>query len=408
MKTLRTCIISQGNEILNGHILNSNSQWLSAFFVGSQYEIIEHVTVGDDMFQLQKTFERCIHEYDVLISTGGLGPTEDDLTSKVISMVTELRLEEHPIAFQNLHEYCIRRNRPLTVQMKQMAFLPKNSTCIPNPIGSASGYQLLFQETEIFVFPGVPTEMKMMIEDHFSQKRVFVHKPLICATFGLPESQLQQRLQPISDTYKIHISYHATAKANWITLFPHHDIKDDIQKQISVLLADCLYDISQNKKNTLVDVVANLLLEKGEMVATAESCTAGKLSAWLTSRSGSSQYFKEGVVVYSNEAKSKYCGVDPKLIQEQGAVCKQVANDLAKGIAKSANCTWGIGITGIAGPTGGSKEKPVGTVHISVFGYQQDTHKHCLFHGTRDQITDKACAQALFLLYQCLIQNNAL
>ena len=402
MKTLRTCIISQGNEILNGHILNSNSHWLSAFFVGSQYEIIEQVTVGDDVFQLQKTFERCILEYDVLISTGGLGPTEDDLTSKIISMVTKYPLEEHPMASQNLHEYCIRRNRSLTVQMKQMAFLPKDATCIPNPIGSASGYQLLFQETEIFVFPGVPTEMKMMVEDHFSQKLVFEHEPLILATLGLLESQLQQRLQPISDTYKINIFYHATTRANWITLFPHHDKKDEIQEQVSALLADCLFDVSQKQKTTLVDVVGQLLLEKEEMVATAESCTAGKLSAWLTSISGSSQYYKEGVIVYSNEAKSKYCGVDPKLIQEQGAVCKQVAVDLAMGIAKSADCTWGIGITGIAGPTGGSNEKPVGTVHISVFGRGRSTHKHCLFHGTRDQITDKACAQALFMLYQCL------
>ena len=176
--------------------------------------------------------------------------------------------------------------------------------------------------------------------------------------------------------------------------------------EINSLLKDYIYgSLDSTKKLSLVDVLASLLKDRGEMIATAESCTAGKLSVWLTSLSGSSKYYKEGAIVYSNEAKSKYCDVPLQLIEEKGAVCKEVSLKLAEGILHRSQSTWGIGITGIAGPTGGSTEKPVGTVHISVSGYGKTSHKHCLFHGTRDQITDKACAQALFMLYQAICRD---
>ena len=128
----------------------------------------------------------------------------------------------------------------------------------------------------------------------------------------------------------------------------------------------------------------------------------GKLSSWFTSIPGSSRYFKEGVIVYSNESKHKYCGVSMDLIERKGAVCQSVSIDLAKGIQKFSGATWGIGITGIAGPSGGSEEKPVGTVHITVYGNDQVHHKHCTFHGTRDQITDQACGQAVFMLFNAM------
>jgi nicotinamide-nucleotide amidase len=403
---LHTCIISQGDEILQGNIVNSNTQWLSSFFVGSQYHIMEHVTVGDDIKQLIATFSRCIHEYDVILSTGGLGPTEDDLTTKVISHISNIKLKENALAVQALQKYCTARSRLLTQHMKKMAFLPQNATYLENTIGSASGYHLHHQGTSIYVFPGVPTELKKMIQTCFFNLLEYDQKPLIFATFGLPESQIQLKLTSISKD--IPISYHATPKANWITLYPKEEERKEIQEHIYDLLKEYIYDVgsSHSKKCSLVEVLAPLLLKRGEMVATAESCTAGKLSAWLTSLSGSSRYYKEGVIVYSNEAKNKYCDVSLELIKKKGAVCEEVSHGLAQGISINAQSTWGIGITGIAGPTGGSKEKPVGTVHISVYGHGKNKHKHCCFHGTRDQITDKACAQALFMLYQAIHNDD--
>ena len=404
-KKLHTCIISQGDEILQGNIENSNSYWLSSFFAGSQYYIQEHVTVGDNIKQLTKTFTRCLNEYDVILSTGGLGPTEDDLTTTTISHVTNTNLEENALALELLHKYCNKRNRTLTSQMKKMTYFPSNANCLENTLGSACGYHLHHQNKDIYVFPGVPTEMKKMVQKTFSSRLIYPQRPLVFATFGIPESQLQKKLQPVSQEYPI--SYHATPKANWLTLYPQKEDRNDVITQIKSLLKDNIYgSLDSTKKQSLVEVLAPLLKDRGEMVATAESCTAGKLSSWLTSLSGSSQYYKEGAIVYSNEAKNKYCDVPLQLIEEKGAVCKEVSQKLAEGILQRAQCTWGIGITGIAGPTGGSKEKPVGTVHISVSGYGKTSHKHCLFHGTRDQITDKACAQALFMLYQTVCRNS--
>lgn len=403
-KKLRTCIISQGDEILQGNIENSNSYWLSSFFAGSQYDIQEHVTIGDNVEQLIKTFSRCIEEYDIILSTGGLGPTEDDLTTKTISQVTNVKLKENTMALQYLQTYCKKRHRTLTSQMKKMTYFPQNADCIENTIGSASGYHFHHQNRDIYVFPGVPTEMKEMVQQTFSSRLIYPQKPLVFSTFGIPESQLQKKLQPISQQYSI--SYHATLKANWLTLYPKKEDRTRLIIEINSLLKDYIYgSLDSTKKLSLVDVLASLLKDRGEMIATAESCTAGKLSAWLTSLSGSSKYYKEGAIVYSNEAKSKYCDVSLQLIEEKGAVCKEVSLKLAEGILHRSQSTWGIGITGIAGPTGGSIEKPVGTVHISVSGYGKTSHKHCLFHGTRDQITDKACAQALFMLYQAICRD---
>lgn len=399
MSHLRTCILSQGSEILSGSILNSNAQWLSEFFYNTQYTIVEHLTIGDSLEDLLHSFHRLCTQYDVIISSGGLGPTEDDLTTEVLSKLSNSPLTLHPEAMTMLEKYYHNRNRVLPPPVRKQAYIPEAATLIPNPIGSACGFHLTHEGTQIYVFPGVPTEMMAMVTQCF--QREYPNPPLVFGTFGASESRILHLLEGLDLPP---IAFHATRRAHWLTLFPDPSTRDTLQHSISSRLSEILFDHG-DRKSSLLDVVANHLWNRREMVATAESCTAGKLSAWFTSVPGSSGYYQEGVIVYSNEAKQKYCGVSMELIHEQGAVCKQVAMDLARGIQERSGATWGIGITGIAGPGGGSVQKPVGTVHIAVYGHGQHSHTHCSFHGTRDQITDQACGQAMFLLLRLMEAN---
>lgn len=396
MDTLRTCILSQGSEILTGSIVNTNAQWLSEYFCNTQYTICEHVTVTDDMDALIQTFTRLCEQYDVVISTGGLGPTEDDLTTEAIARFTNTTLVENPQALNMLTTHYHRRNRTVPPPVLKQAIMPTSSALIPNPVGSACGFHISHANTDIYVFPGVPIEMQAMVAQTFT--RQYTQQPLIFGTFGASESQILRLLEGLTLP---EMAFHATRRAHWLTLYPAPNERERLIQEISNRLSEILFDCA-DRKRSLVEMVAEHLWARNEMVATAESCTAGKLSSWFTSLPGSSSYYQEGAVVYANEAKHKYCGVSMDLINTRGAVCEQVALDLARGIQERSGATWGIGITGIAGPGGGSVEKPVGTVHIAVYGHGQGHHTHCSFHGTRDQITDQACGQAMFMLFKVL------
>lgn len=401
MSTLRTCILSQGSEILDGSIQNTNARWLSTYFANSQYNIVEHITIGDDREHLIATYQRLAADYDVVISTGGIGPTDDDLTNECIATAFDRDIEQHETALDELQAYYMRRNRVMPDNTVKMTLLPSGSRYIDNPLGSACGYQLDVSRCSIYVFPGVPIELYEMIPLAFPTL-VQQTEPLVFATFGIAESHILYKLRDIDLPEH---AFHATRRGNWFTLYPKTIEREQLQTSITERIGEYLFDIG-TKKRSLIEVIAEYLWARKEMISTAESCTAGKLSSWFTSISGSSGYYQEGAIVYSNEAKNKYCGVSMDLINTQGAVCKQVAIDLAQGIQERSGAAWGMGITGIAGPGGGSIEKPVGTVHIAVYGHGHSHHAHCKFNGTRDQVTDQACGKVVFMLLRAIQEQT--
>ena len=401
MSNIRTCILSQGSEILDGSIQNTNARWLSTYFANSQYEIIEHITIGDNRSHLIAAYRRLSSEYDAVISTGGIGPTDDDLTNECIATAFDLDIEQHETALAELHAYYVRRNRVMPDNTVKMTMLPKGAQYIDNPLGAACGYRLDASGCSIYVFPGVPIELYEMIPLAFPNL-IPQAEPLVFGTFGIAESHILYKLRDI-DLPKH--AFHATRRGNWLTLYPEGNNHTQLRRLITDRIGEYIFDIS-SKKRSLIEVVAEQLWTREEMVATAESCTAGKLSSWFTSISGSSSYYQEGVIVYSNFSKNKYCGVSMDLIQTRGAVCKQVAVDLARGIQERSGATWGMGITGIAGPGGGSIEKPVGTVHIAVHGFGKSHHAHCQFNGTRDQVTNQACGKVVFMLLKAIKEQT--
>ena len=398
---LRTCILSQGSEILDGSIQNTNARWLSTYFAQSQYVVVEHLTVGDDVEHLTRAFQRLASEYDVVISTGGIGPTDDDLTNEVLASTFNKPLTSHPTALENLKAHYEKRNRTMSNNALKMTVLPQGAIYIDNPLGAACGYQLNVEECSIFVFPGVPIELHPMVPLAFPTVSR-QNTPLVFGMVGISESRIVERLSNIS--LPPH-AFHATRRGNWLTLYPDVTERETLQNTITAQLSEFIFDL-HDRKRSIVEVVAEELWARDEMIATAESCTAGKLSSWFTSISGSSAYYKEGAIVYSNEAKNKYCGVSMHLINTEGAVCKQVALDLAQGIQERSGATWGMGITGIAGPGGGTLDKPVGTVHIAVYGHGKGYHAHCVFNGTRDQVTDQACATVVMMLLKAIQEHS--
>ena len=219
------------------------------------------------------------------------------------------------------------------------------------------------------------------------------------ATLGLAESEMVQHLQNIVKP-PIQLGYQATRRGNIIKLLcPKRTDLDELVQQINEHFSTYIFGINDTD---LAVVIGKQLRERKETLATAESCTAGKIAVWITSISGASQYFMESVVVYSNAAKHRHCNVSWELIEQKGAVSKEVAVALAKGIREQAGTDWAVAVTGIAGPTGGSPEKPVGTVHIACAGPKRTVHQHFVFRGTRDQVTESTAAYALFLLHQQL------
>ena len=397
MSTLRTCILSQGSEILDGSIQNTNARWLSSYFSNSQYEIVEHITIGDDKRHLVATYHRLASEYDVIISTGGIGPTDDDLTNESLAEAFGMDVVQNERAYKELKAHYAKRNREMPDNTVKMTLLPTEASYIDNPIGAACGYRLDTSNCLIYVFPGVPIELYEMIPLAFPNL-IQRAQPLVFATFGIAESHIMYKLRDI-DLPKH--AFHATRRGNWLTFYPATSQRIQLQSLVSARIGEYVFDIG-TKKRSLIEVVAEHLWTRKEMIATAESCTAGKLSSWFTSISGASSYYQEGVIVYSNKAKNKYCGVSMDLINTQGAVCKQVAIDLARGIQQRSGATWGMGITGIAGPSGGSVEKPVGTVHIAVYGHGKTHHTHCKFNGTREQVTTQACGKVVFMLLNAI------
>ena len=305
---------------------------------------------------------------------------------------------EHQMAMNHLEAYCKRRQRAMTPEMTIMAMLPENSTVIPNEKGSAVGFDMEVSGCRFCALPGVPSELKHMmfntilptIQKSKSQKLTTI----LC--FGQPEAVIQKRLQQLDlDGYRI--GYRATRAGNLIKL-QGPPLSMPIRTQLQQTFHDCYM---AEDEDDMAAAIGRQLKESGETVATAESCTAGGVASWLASIPGASAYLMEGVIVYSNEAKQRYTGVRSETLEQYGAVSQQTALELASGIRQRAKSTWGLSVTGIAGPGGGTPLKPVGTVHIAVAGPNAIIqHRQLQLRGSRTEITRSSAAHLIYLLHE--------
>lgn len=416
---MRVGIITIGNELLSGFTVDRNAAWIGQQLLSSGIKVNVHHTIPDDFGVIYDTLEYQFREWrcDQIIVTGGLGPTVDDIT---VSSFLEYFDDSHEFDkeyWEILSERFKRLNFKMPNLNKNQAYKSKRGIMIPNLVGTARGLHYTKKHDSVlksvkglitgdknrvnfFALPGVPKEMKSMFTNYvLPEIEKSLKKKVVCKsirTTGVPESILQEKITDIIDANK--------EKCD-IAFLPHRMLGVDIRLTSSdnQLVEDLINSIVPRIKkyvygydnDKLEQVIADLLIQNNLTVSTAESCTSGLLASRLTDVPGSSQYFKGGSVCYSNELKINDIGVDKDLIERYGAVSEEVAESLAKNIAKKNNTDIGIGITGIAGPGGGTEKKPVGLVFVGIF-YKNNLYIK-RYNLTPDRITNRELTVTLCL-----------
>ncbi|HHW60378.1 MAG TPA: competence/damage-inducible protein A [Syntrophomonadaceae bacterium] len=414
---VKAYIISTGTELLLGSTLDTNSVFLSRRLNDLEIRVVGKSIVGDNQEMLARAFQLAMASADLIISTGGLGPTLDDLTKTVLCDTLGCKLEQRPEEVERLRSFFSERQREMPDSNLKQAMFPEGARVLPNQRGTAPGMYLK-REGKVFVLlPGPPHEMEAMFEDVIpllKQEYQGLLKKSLSKTirvFGPGESKIEAMLKPILQN-QTGVSMALLAQEGEVCIRvssqqekPEESqvVLDEAVAALSARLGDYIYGYDDD---TLVHVVSKLLKEKRKTVALAESCTGGLLSKLMTDLPGSSAFFWGGICCYSNQAKVKLLGVSADTLEQFGAVSKETAQEMARGIRLRAGTDYGIGITGLAGPDGGSPAKPVGRVYISLAGEKDCFVKPMHFVGSRDAIRMLAAKTALDLLRRELLKDN--
>lgn len=403
----KAIIISIGNELLNGRSVDTNTSYLSGRLLAISIPVIRGYTVGDDIDLIVKTLRAARDEADIILVTGGLGPTQDDLTRRACAKFMGAELELKPELLKKIESFFKNRNLKMPQINKTQAYIPAGAEPLANNIGTAAGILVRKSDKLLAFMPGVPTEMKAMFEDsvvpelaNLARTRTIVTKRLHC--FGAGESTICQMLEPMMQRDR-NPQVNCTVKCGIITLHitatgdtaAAGKLVEETEKTIRNRLGGLVY--GTNGQN-LEDVVGLELTRQGKTVAVAESCTGGLIAKMLTDIAGASAYFTQGWVTYSNESKQNLLAVPAELIGTYGAVSEQVAENMAKNACKKAYTDFAIAVTGIAGPTGASEQKPLGLAYISIDGIDGCETRRFIFSGDRNIVRIKTAQTALNML----------
>jgi nicotinamide-nucleotide amidase len=404
----KASIVCIGNELLSGQSIDTNTAYLSSELLSIGIPVVSYYTIGDDMDAIVRAFNLAAADADIILATGGLGPTDDDLTRQGFAkfLGTELQLQNELLdRIQNLFT---KRNLQMSERNKIQAYIPAGAKPLANNLGTAPGIMAEAKGKLLAALPGVPSEMKRMFAEsvlpelqRFAGPQAVVVRKLRC--FGAGESNIAELLGPLMQRGRNPL-IDCTAKHGIITLTitatakdkdKAHQMAEESEKLLRNKLGELVYG---TEEQTLAEVVGEKLARQEMTIAVAESCTGGTLAKLLTDIPGASRYFTHGWVTYSNTAKTGELGVPADLIEKYGAVSEQVAQAMAQGARTTARTDFAIGITGIAGPAGGNEQKPVGLVYISVDSDNSWDTKRCLFSGDRCFIRLRAAQTALNMI----------
>jgi len=389
-------IITTGDEIMSGVTLDTNFHWAAEKLMSLGFDLRFHTSVGDDEEAIIEALRTAKRRSQAVIVSGGLGPTPDDLTAEVASRFFGIPLELNDDALQMIEERFKEQGRKLLEINKKQAYMPKGSQILKNFWGTAPGFQCEKDSVVFFFLPGVPKEFKAMLEEYvipeldrrnFGRKK---YKTRMVKTFGLRESEVAERLKGI-EREGVKIGYRPNFPEIHIRVSGYGDTEEKAEKMISEVIEDIVFRLGEyvfsTEGETLEEVVGKLLSRNRLTLSLAESCTGGLVAHRVTNVSGSSNYFERGIVSYSNESKVEVLGVPKELIESFGAVSKEVVEAMAEGVRKLAKADIGVSISGIAGPTGGTPTKPVGTVFIGISHEKKGTSSQRFqFKGTREEI----------------------
>jgi nicotinamide-nucleotide amidase len=398
-------IIAIGSELLTPYRLDTNSLWLTDELNKIGIRVIHKAVVGDSRDEMRSSFRHALDRADLIVASGGLGPTDDDRTRETVAELLGRKMHMDEAIVREIQERFRRFARTMPEINKRQAMVPEGATVLPNPRGTAPALWLEADGHIIVLLPGVPHELKSIFETEVrprlakisGDERLFTRD---LRTTGLGESDVETRVRPL---YQLYPDTETTilAAPSGTQLHPRtwsrdpataEKLLDEITDRMALALGEHLYS---TRGEALEEVVARVLTENRATVAVAESCTGGMLAERLTKIPGSSSYFLGGVICYSNELKTSLVGVPQSLIEAKGAVSSEVALALADGIRKRTGATLGVGVTGVAGPGGGTPEKPVGLVHIGLADEHGPRERAYRFPGDRERIRQFASQSAL-------------
>ncbi len=408
-------IITIGDEILIGQIVDTNSAWIAEYFNSNGIEVYQITSVHDDRQHILDAIKKAEEKVDLVVITGGLGPTKDDITKNVLCEYFNTKLVFHEPTFHHIEERFKKFNLGFNKLNRDQALVPESCTVLFNKAGTAPGMWFEKNDTVFVSMPGVPFEMEYLVEHELvprlkksGKTGALFHKTIL--TQGIPESKLAITIEKWENELpgNIKLAYLPSPMAVRLRLSATGNDEALLEKQVKAEVEKLQEIIPKNiygfDKETMAGAIGRLLKEQGKTLSVAESCTGGYISHLITSVPGCSGYYKGSVTAYSNEVKMNVLGVSEKSLEEFGAVSEQVAKEMAMGVKNALKTDFSVSTTGIAGPDGGAEEKPVGTVWIAVAGENKVFAKKFVFGNNRERNIVRSGQTALQMLRQA-VQN---
>ena len=425
-------IINIGDELLIGQVVNTNASWMAEELNKRNIKVTNISVISDGADDIRTQLDRSLSEADVVLITGGLGPTKDDITKTVLCNYFGDTLVRHQPTYDNVKKFFDRRGLPFTEINQAQALVPSKCKVILNEVGTAPCMVFTipqatfkqpspkktdtFAEKIVISMPGVPFEMKWLmqnsvlplLEDRLGSQAI-VHKTIL--TFGIGESFLADKIADWEDALPAHIKLAYLPEAGKVRLrlsaygADKAQLEQEVAERIEMLKLIIDANIYGYDDETISSVIGKLLNQKGATVATAESCTGGLIGNVITEVSGSSAYYKGGIIAYSNELKERLLGVRHETLEQYGAVSEETAIEMARGCLAVTGADYAIATTGISGPTGATEEKPLGLVYVAIASREEVVCNRYVFTTTRQQHQQRTANQALFDLYKQLTKN---
>lgn len=407
-------IIAIGDELTSGRILNTTSSYAARQLFEAGYEIYAMHTIGDTPTLIGEALKKAISQVDAVIVTGGLGSTDDDLTNEAVSQALNRPTLPNLDILSTVRTHLDEITSTPVGQLEKLAWLPEGAEVL-SPKSRMAGYQLIHDEKPIFFLPGIPSQMKQLLSEHVLPRLATWHKDHYLTTyqrvfkiFNLPESEVNRRISTLDLSRAALIGYYPVFPEVHLSLIIRDKQNRSAEKlfkssckAINTVLGDAIYGYD---RDCMESVAGSLLQRTGWHLAVAESCSGGLICQKLTNIAGSSAYFLGGVVAYSNELKIKFLDVPEDLLQKHGAVSREVAEAMAAGIRGRTGAEIGLAVTGVAGPSGGTEEKPVGTVFIGIATSEGNWATRFEFSGGRQQIREMTAQTGLDLIRKYLLQ----
>jgi len=408
---MTAAVLCIGTELTRGELLNSNATWLAESLTRIGHEVTAVDCVDDDRGRIEAYLRRLSAEHQILVCTGGLGPTTDDITTECAARVAGVGLLRDEASFEHIKERLRRYGRPdMAAANAKQADFPEGAKILPNGNGTAPGFCVKLGQTPAYFMPGVPQEMKAMFDAFVAPDAAALVQgarvQIVLRCFGAPESEVNDRLAGVEAKYGVIIGYRASLpeiEVKVLAQAPSADAAHDVARRAAdearARLSDWVY---AEGFSSLPEHVAGLLAANGKTLAIAESCTGGLAAELVTRISGSSAYFLGGVVAYANAVKTSLLGVPAELLAQHGAVSAEVARAMAEGVRQRLGADFGLAFTGIAGPTGGTEQKPVGLVHWALSSAAGTEARERVFVGDRLAIRRRAAFSGFDLLRRSL------